>query len=175
MTLRRILAAAVAVVAFGACGGDGAGTDTAPVLTTMVAPDATPVASPDEAVETIASDSASAADSTSASDVSAPTFEQFSELPAISVDDLPDEAIEVLFLIDEGGPFPYDQDGSTFQNRERLLPQQARGHYREYTVETPGSYDRGARRIVAGDDGELYWTDDHYDSFSEIVDWGGGS
>jgi ribonuclease T1 len=63
---------------------------------------------------------------------------------------------------------PYDQDGATFQNREGMLPQQPQGHYREYTVETPGSDDRGARRLVIGESGETYYTRDHYDSFIEI-------
>ncbi len=89
----------------------------------------------------------------------------------IAVEDLPPEAIDTLLLIDDDGPYPYRKDGSTFQNREGRLPDRARGHYREFTVETPGSSDRGARRIVAGDDGELYWTADHYDSFAQIVGW----
>jgi len=73
-----------------------------------------------------------------------------------------------LTSIEAGGPFPYVKDGSVFQNRERRLPTQANGYYREYTVETPGSPDRGARRIVAGRDGELFYTSDHYDSFIRI-------
>lgn len=89
----------------------------------------------------------------------------------ISVNDLPPEAIETLLLIDDDGPYPYRKDGSTFQNREGRLPDRPGDHYREFTVETPGSTDRGARRIVAGTDGELYWTDDHYDSFAQIVGW----
>lgn len=87
----------------------------------------------------------------------------------VQVASLPPEAVDTLLLIEEGGPFPYDQDGSTFQNREGILPDHPRGHYREYTVETPGSPDRGARRIVTGRDGERYYTDDHYDSFRLIV------
>ncbi|ALN55437.1 ribonuclease domain-containing protein [Lysobacter enzymogenes] len=80
---------------------------------------------------------------------------------------LPAEARDVLRRIADGGPFAHRQDGSTFQNRERRLPAQARGYYREYTVETPGSGDRGARRIVTGGDppSEYYYTDDHYRSF----------
>ncbi len=92
-----------------------------------------------------------------------------SGLPAIGVDALPPEAAETLALIETDGPFPYRQDGAVFQNREGLLPQRPAGHYREYTVETPGSDDRGARRIVAGADGERYYTDDHYDSFRWIA------
>jgi ribonuclease T1 len=88
---------------------------------------------------------------------------------SVDIEELPAEAIETLRLIAQGGPFPYDQDGATFQNREGLLPAHPRGYYREYTVETPGSPDRGARRIVTGDRGERYYTDDHYDSFRWVV------
>lgn len=84
---------------------------------------------------------------------------------------LPPEAIETLALIQRGGPFPYRKDGTTFQNRERLLPARPRGYYREYTVPTPGSRDRGARRIVSGGDPPevFYYTADHYRSFREIA------
>ena len=81
---------------------------------------------------------------------------------------LPREAREVLSLIRAGGPFPYRQDGSVFGNREKQLPPKQRGYYLEYTVRTPGSRDRGARRIVAGRDGEFYYSDDHYQSFRRI-------
>lgn len=92
-----------------------------------------------------------------------------SGLPIIQVADLPPEAAETLRLIDAGGPYPYDTDGITFENREDILPAQHQGYYKEYTVETPGSDHRGGRRIVTGSNGELYWTDDHYSSFSRIV------
>ena len=83
---------------------------------------------------------------------------------------LPPEAIETLALIQRGGPFPYRKDGTTFQNRERLLPTKTRGYYREYTVPTPGARDRGARRIVAGGNPPevFYYTADHYSSFRQI-------
>ena len=68
-------------------------------------------------------------------------------------------------LIESGGPFPYPKDGTEFQNREARLPRQPRGHYHEYTVPTPGSEDRGARRIVTGGHGEIFYTDDHYRTF----------
>lgn len=90
-------------------------------------------------------------------------------LPAITLAQLPPQARETIRLIELGGPFPYDRDGITFGNRERLLPPQPQGYYREYTVITPGSSDRGARRIVAGREGELYYTDDHYDSFKRVI------
>ena len=83
---------------------------------------------------------------------------------------LPREAIETIALIEQGGPFPYDRDGVVFSNREKLLPARERGWYREYTVKTPGARDRGARRIVAGRDGTLYYTDDHYRSFKRILE-----
>jgi len=88
-----------------------------------------------------------------------------SGLPLVAVSDLPRQALVTIALIRAGGPFPHDQDGAVFQNREGLLPEQPRAWYREYTVETPGSPDRGPRRIVAGEDGTLYWTADHYGSF----------
>ena len=79
--------------------------------------------------------------------------------------DLPREAQDVLRAIDHDGPFPHAQDGAVFGNRERRLPQRARGYYREYTVRTPGRSDRGARRIVAGEDGDRWYTSDHYRTF----------
>ena len=83
---------------------------------------------------------------------------------------LPVEAHDVLQRIARGGPFEYRQDGGVFQNRERLLPSQPRGYYREYTVETPGSPDRGPRRIVTGGNPpvEYFYTDDHYRSFQRF-------
>ena len=95
--------------------------------------------------------------------------QQVSNLSPIAYEDLPREAQDTIELIDEGGPFPYDKDGTTFQNREGILPDAPEGYYSEYTVITPGSDDRGARRIVAGEDGELYYTDDHYASFEEVI------
>ena len=80
---------------------------------------------------------------------------------------LPPEARETIALIQRGGPYPHRQDGSTFGNRERQLPQRPRGYYREYTVDTPGLSHRGAKRIVTGGDppDAWYYTDDHYESF----------
>jgi ribonuclease T1 len=92
-----------------------------------------------------------------------------SDLPTMTVAQLPPEGIETLELIADGGPFPYSKDGSTFQNREGILPPAPTGFYAEYTVVTPGEDDRGARRIVAADDGGRFYTDDHYSSFREVV------
>ena len=87
----------------------------------------------------------------------------------IAVQKLPSEARQTLALIEKDGPFPYSRDGAVFGNREGLLPKRERGYYREYTVKTPGARDRGARRIVAGRGGELYYSDDHYRSFRRII------
>ncbi|TVL92913.1 ribonuclease domain-containing protein [Streptomyces sp. SAJ15] len=86
--------------------------------------------------------------------------------------DLPSQAHTTLDLIDDGGPFPYPQDGTVFQNREGVLPKQTSGYYHEYTVKTPDSPTRGARRIVTGKGtDEDYYTADHYSSF-DLVDHG---
>ena len=81
---------------------------------------------------------------------------------------LPKEAQETLLTIKQGGPFPYKRDGTVFGNFERRLPEKNRGYYREYTVPTPGSRDRGARRIIVSQGGEYYYTDDHYQTFQRI-------
>jgi ribonuclease T1 len=98
-----------------------------------------------------------------------PRVQGVSGLPTIRYQDLPKQAKDTIALIEQGGPFPFERDGITFQNREQLLPRKRSGYYREYTVITPGSRDRGARRIVAGAEGELYYTDDHYQSFKEVI------
>jgi ribonuclease T1 len=86
----------------------------------------------------------------------------------VALGQLPADARATLSLIKAGGPFPQQQDGGTFGNREKLLPQRDRGYYREYTVPTPGARDRGARRIIAGRGGEFYYTADHYRTFQRI-------
>ena len=93
--------------------------------------------------------------------------------PVVRAPELPAEARDVLDRIDAGGPFKYpDNDGVTFQNREGLLPEEPRGYYEEYTVET-SPRERGPRRIVTGDElDEVYWTEDHYRSFARITDHG---
>jgi ribonuclease T1 len=97
-----------------------------------------------------------------------------SDTNTVALADLPTQARQTHQLILKGGPFPYAKDGTVFGNRERLLPRQPRGHYREYTVKTPGSRDRGARRIVCGGSPPTqpqacYYTADHYASFNRIV------
>ena len=92
----------------------------------------------------------------------------------VAVSELPRQGRETYELIRQGGPFPFDKDGTVFGNRERLLPSAARGYWREYTVKTPGSRDRGARRIVCGGPPRAphacYYTADHYASFRKIVE-----
>lgn len=83
---------------------------------------------------------------------------------------LPAEGRRTLTLIRQGGPYPYTRDGVTFGNFERILPRKAGGYYKEYTVPTPGESDRGARRIVAGQGGDKYYTADHYESFKFIAE-----
>ncbi|MFC0109085.1 ribonuclease domain-containing protein [Kibdelosporangium aridum] len=83
----------------------------------------------------------------------------------VNLSALPSQATDTVRLIQRGGPFPYPQDGTVFQNRERLLPLCSTGYYHEYTVKTPGSSTRGARRIVTGNGGEYFYTSDHYRSF----------
>ena len=83
---------------------------------------------------------------------------------------LPPEAVATLERIKRGGPFPYERDGVVFQNREARLPQQPHGYYHEYTVDTPGARDRGARRIIVGGSppAVAYYTDNHYASFRRV-------
>ncbi|MEU5025763.1 MULTISPECIES: ribonuclease domain-containing protein [Streptomyces] len=96
---------------------------------------------------------------------------QITAVGDICYSDLPSQAHDTLDLIASGGPFPYPQDGTVFQNREGILPSQASGYYHEYTVKTPGSDTRGARRIVTGKKtDEDYYTADHYASF-DLVDY----
>ena len=93
---------------------------------------------------------------------------QLQTIATIARGELPLEARQTLQLIASGGPFPYRRDGIVFGNLEGRLPARVRGYYREYTVPTPGSRDRGARRIISGKAGDAYFSDDHYRSFRRI-------
>lgn len=88
--------------------------------------------------------------------------------------ELPPQGRQTYELIRQGGPFPFEKDGTVFGNRERLLPREKRGYWREYTVKTPGLRHRGARRIVCGGPPRVpqacYYTADHYASFRKIVE-----
>ncbi|MFG2903170.1 ribonuclease domain-containing protein [Streptomyces zaomyceticus] len=145
LRLPRVLLALVLCVLLAGCSSVGGGT--APVRTTAPAT------------------GQSTGDATA--EAAAPTGT--SGLPTVRAADLPPEARRTLALIARGGPYPYAKDGAVFSNFERILPRKERGHYREYTVKTPGESDRGARRIVTGRNGEIYWTDDHYESFREVI------
>ena len=91
----------------------------------------------------------------------------------VTVGELPAQGAKIYQLIRQGGPFPHEKDGVVFGNRERLLPAKKRGYYHEYTVDTPGAGNRGARRIVCGGQpttpDNCYYTADHYASFRKIV------
>ena len=93
-------------------------------------------------------------------------------MPDIAVADLPKEGRDVLALIRDGGPFRYDRDGVVFGNYEHLLPSERKGYYHEYTVHTPGTKSRGARRIICGGPKQApdacYYTSDHYRTFKRI-------
>jgi ribonuclease T1 len=100
----------------------------------------------------------------SASQLAVPGGSSGLDVKALS--SLPAEAGATWKLIEANGPFPYPRnDGVTFQNREKRLPQQKAGYYKEYTVPTPGSPDRGARRLVTGSEKEVFYTGDHYSTF----------
>jgi ribonuclease T1 len=106
-------------------------------------------------------------------DVGARSGFDSSEIGSIALSALPQQGQDTHRLIRQGGPFPFDKDGVVFGNRERFLPMHTRGYYREYTVRTPGSRNRGARRIVCGGPATMpdacYYTADHYASFRQIV------
>lgn len=108
-------------------------------------------------------------------------------MPVLQADQLPAEGQQVLRALREGGPFRYSKDGTVYQNRNGALPNRPRGHYREFTVATPGEGDRGARRLVVGGCGaqresrrggvwaqpcsqanEVFYTADHYESFRRV-------
>ncbi|MEV8542075.1 ribonuclease domain-containing protein [Streptomyces sp. NPDC051572] len=94
-----------------------------------------------------------------------------SSVGSICYSDLPSQAYDTLDLIASNGPFPYSQDGTVFRNQEGILPSQSTGYYHEYTVKTPGSSTRGARRIITGEETqEDYYTADHYVTF-DLIDF----
>lgn len=93
---------------------------------------------------------------------------QTRSMRAVDASTLPAQARDTLRLVRAGGPFPYSSDGVDFRNAEHLLPAHSSGYYHEYTVPTPGESDRGARRIITGNGGEIYYTGDHYRSFVRV-------
>lgn len=97
-------------------------------------------------------------------------------VPTCPLHTLPSQVADTIAAIHAGGPFPFPRnDGVVFGNRERHLPERAKGYYHEYTVVTPGAADRSTRRIVTGgtpvtDPPQYFYTGDHYDSFCVITD-----
>ena len=92
-----------------------------------------------------------------------------SVIPQVDISKLPPEVQATINLISVGGSYPHSKDGIVFKNLEGLLPPQPQGYYREYTVLTPGAIDRGSRRLISGQNAELYYTADHYNSFQEVI------
>ncbi|WP_434448803.1 ribonuclease domain-containing protein [Lentzea sp. E54] len=114
--------------------------------------------------DTTSSETPPASNQPSASRLAVPGSSSGLDVEALS--SLPAEAGATWKLIEANGPFPYPRnDGVTFQNREKRLPAKDSGYYKEYTVPTPGSKDRGARRIVTGSEKEVFYTGDHYSTF----------
>jgi ribonuclease T1 len=91
-----------------------------------------------------------------------------SSLRHVTLGSLPTQAAQVYRSIQSGGPYRYDRDGIVFENRGTPLPKRSGGYYHEYTVPTPGESDRGARRLITGRGGELFYTADHYASFVQV-------
>lgn len=160
----RVLMAALAVLlGLSGCSGTTTVTEspaasatatTSPSVKPTTSPSARPSASPTRATPTATTNDLTGV----------------SGLPVIALADLPPEAQETYEIIWDGGPYRYRQDDQIFGNREGNLPKAEYGWYREYTVETPGSPDRGARRFVVSEDNVFFYTDDHYDSFSEVIE-----
>jgi guanyl-specific ribonuclease Sa len=117
---------------------------------------------------------ATSATDTTATALAQPACGDTSSYQKVPLGELPPEASETEDLIASDGPFPHPEDGTVFDNREGILPDCDSGYYHEYTVETPGSPDRGARRIVTGSGGEHFYTPDHYETF-QLIDLGGGA
>jgi ribonuclease T1 len=181
-TLAGLFAAVVIAVATWYFQGDSGGTSTQPtspptsVATEAASDQPTYTPEPTDPATAVPTDESGGDQSTyQPTDGSSPAdssgdVDPDSGLPWIQESELPPEGQHTLELIDAGGPYPYPgKDDTTFTNIEGLLPAQGEGYYKEYTVETPGSPDRGARRIVAGSGGEFYYTDDHYRSFRRIA------
>jgi len=92
----------------------------------------------------------------------------WTDMTTISAAQLPAQARTTLRAIKRGGPFAYQRDGVVFNNYEHALPERRRGYYHEYTVKTPGTHNRGTRRIISGATGEYFYTADHYQTFNRI-------
>lgn len=110
-----------------------------------------------------------ALDSNDSRTTSSPTASASRTSGAIALSSLPVQAAATVRLIESGGPFPFPRnDGAVFHNNEHRLPREPDGYYHEYTVPTPGSPDRGARRIITGRGSAYWYTGDHYESFHRL-------
>lgn len=155
-TLGLLLGLVTVVMLLAGCGATPAGEETSPA---SVAP-ATTATTGTSTVATFPVQSTQRPKRSAAGDL----------IPQTRLAELPVEAAETIDLILAAGPFPFERDGAVFGNFEQRLPAAGSGAYREYTVITPGADDRGARRIVTdNDETEFYYTDDHYESFSEVI------
>jgi ribonuclease T1 len=164
------LAAALVVVLLAGCGAGAAGTVAASATApTTVGATTSPGSASTGSSSGSGSSSAPAAKPTPEDAATLAPGSATTDLSTVLVSALPRQGVDTLRLIRDDGPFPYSKDGVTFSNRERILPPHPSGWYREYTVITPGSSDRGARRIIAGKDGARFYTDDHYASFREVL------
>lgn len=172
-TLRRWASTAALVgLVLAGCTGTAGTTATSPTATATAT--ATTAATDDPTANSTATRTETATGTDRPTDRAAAREAAPSGLPECELDTLPAQAGETVDDIEAGGPFTARKDGTTFGNREGLLPPRPGGFYREYTVPTPGSRDRGARRIVTGgnpatDPQWMFYTDDHYDSFCEIT------
>ena len=63
----------------------------------------------------------------------------------------------------------YAIGGDSYGNREGLLPKANGRKYYECDIDTVGYKDRGSRRIIYSNDGLIYYTSDHYESFTLIA------
>ncbi|MFE7562636.1 ribonuclease domain-containing protein [Kitasatospora sp. NPDC057500] len=168
--LLSVIAAAVGYVASDGS-GDGTGGSTPKAAASSTGPAAasgTPSASAAPSAPKPSAPKPSAPATPPAATAAATWVPTDPAMPDVCRTRLPGQALDTLGLIAEGGPYPYRSDGIVFENRENRLPRKASGYYHEFTVVTPGSADRGARRVVTGDSGEQYWTADHYGTFQEI-------
>lgn len=89
-------------------------------------------------------------------------------MPVTEVSELPAEARRTPRLVDEGGPFPHERDGSVFGAFEGCCPGTRTAPTASGTVPTPAPDDRGARRVVTGRNGGTYRTDAPYASFTAV-------
>ena len=62
----------------------------------------------------------------------------------------------------------FGHDGITFENREKRLPHKPKGYYHEYVHPTTGVSGPGPQRVILGEEGEIWFTHDHYRTFKRV-------